>query len=128
MDSTTLFLAKVFGLYLIVFGIFMVVRKKNFLERINEFMENPSARFFSVFVTLILGILLVVSHNEWTMSWGVIITILSWWVFIKGVLRLFYPEIDQKWAHMFDKDSVYYPTVVITLALGIFLMYMGLVT
>ncbi len=125
MDGSTLFLAKVFGLYLTILSVLMLVRRESFTARIDTLLASSATLFFSAIVTLILGILLVVSHNIWIMHWTVLITILCWWVLIKGVLRLFFPEIDKKWTNAFIKTKSYYSSAVIMLVLGILFLYLG---
>ena len=112
MDETTLFLTRVFGLYLSIVGVLLLFAKERVGERITQLLESPETRFFSAVVTLMIGILLIVSHNVWTMNWVVLITILSWWVLVKGLLRLFVPEIDRHWTHGFLQNRVYYPVAV----------------
>ncbi len=125
MDGPTLFLAKVFGFYLTILSVLMLVRRESFIARVNTLLESPATLFFSAIVTLIIGILLVVSHNIWTMGWAVLITILCWWVLIKGILRLYFPEIDRKWTTAFTKTNVYYSSAIIMLVLGIFFLYLS---
>ena len=128
MDETTLFLTRVFGLYLSIVGVLLLFAKERVGERITQLLESPETRFFSAVVTLMIGILLIVSHNVWTMNWVVLITILSWWVLVKGLLRLFVPEIDRHWTHGFLQNRVYYPVAVVMLLLGLFFLWMGFVT
>ena len=127
MDETTLFLTRVFGLYLAIVGLLLLIEKERIGTRITQILESPETRFFSAIITLMIGILLIVSHNVWEMSWVVLITILSWWVLIKGVLRLFVPGIDKRWTHGFLKTGVYYPMAVLMLLLGIFFLWKGFI-
>jgi len=128
MDETTLFLARVFGLYLAIVGVLLLFEKKRVGTRITQLLESPETRFFSAVITLMIGILLVVTHNVWAMNWTVLITILSWWVLVKGLLRLFFPEIDRHWTHGFLRNKVYYPVAAIMLLLGLFFLWMSFVT
>jgi len=121
----SIFLARVFGLYLLIVGLAMLFNRKVILIAVNNMLQQPGLLFFSAIVTLILGILLLEWHNIWIASWPVVITVLSWLVFVKGALRVLYPQIDQKWGKAYENSGFYYSMSVITVALGIFLVYQG---
>ncbi len=89
--ETTLFLAKVMGLYLLVIGLHMPFRRKEITRLIEDFVENRPLVYITSIFALILGLLLVVSHNVWVAGWPVIITLLSWMVLIKAVVYLMTP-------------------------------------
>jgi len=63
MFETSLFLAKVFGLYFVVISLFMLLRKEIFIARITDLLESSASRMVMAFMTLVIGILLIVSHN-----------------------------------------------------------------
>lgn len=91
------FLAQAFSLYFVVMGLAVLINRGEWLSIIDQFFENKAVLLFSGVFTLILGILLVLSHNIWVMDWRVIITFFSWTTFIKGVGLLVFPE---KWFAM----------------------------
>ncbi len=123
--GTSIFLAKAFGVYFIVVAIFMLVNKEVFQQRVKAVMESQAALFVLAVVTFMLGIILVLVHSVWVLGWPLMITIICWLTFIKGVLRVVYPQIDQKWARYYDSDKALYITGVSCLLLGLILAYFG---
>ena len=61
----SIFLARVFGLYLLIVGLAMLFNRKVILIAVNNMLQQPGLLFFSAIVTLILGILLLEWHNIW---------------------------------------------------------------
>ena len=74
----SVFLAKVLGLYLVIVAPAALLNRKHFPRLIKEFSDSLAMVVLSGFVALVLGLLLVVSHNVWTADWRVIITLLGW--------------------------------------------------
>ena len=121
----SIFLARAFAIYLIIISIAILFRRKSFLDNINAMMEHRPTLYLSAIITLILGILLVLSHNLWVANWQVVITLLAWFVLIKGTVRVLFPEWDDKWKHTFDSKKVSTTIGIIALIIGIYLFVMG---
>jgi len=121
----SIFLARVMGIYLLVMSIAMFTRKQQFQEMIELFEKNPTCMTVAMIMTLILGIMIVVSHNVWVMGWPVVITILGWWMLIKGLLRLFFPKVISKMISFVQHKSPYLAIGGLCFLLGLFLICKG---
>lgn len=120
------FLSKVIGIYLIIVSLSIIVNFPQFAIYLNDLLNNVSIMFITGFFTLILGILMVVSHNVWQWNWRLLITILSWVTLIKGSTLIFYPHFIDKATILFIQNSTMaYIAAIIDLFLGILLMYFG---
>lgn len=123
--DTSIFLAKVSGLYLGIIAVAMLIHGQKFRNLIPE-MSSPIFTFIGGAIALLLGILIVVSHNVWVAKWPVLITILGWLALIKGVVRLLFFGVSTTINEVYRKNSlVYYVTVIVLLAAGIYLSYTG---
>lgn len=122
----SVFLAKVIGLYLFVLCFGFLVNKKNLKPILIDFLKSPPLVFLSGFLALIIGLLIVTSHNIWVMGWPVLITIIGWLSLIKGVIRVICPQFVvtkvQKWI---KNDTFYYTAFIIFLIVGLILIYYG---
>lgn len=87
----SVFLSKALGIYLLVVSVCMLINMPYFFVRVQLLMHDPNAMFITGFMTLILGILMVLSHNIWLWNWRVLVTIVSWLTFLKGVSVLACP-------------------------------------
>ena len=122
----SIFLAKTIGLYLVIVSTALMLKADEFKPMMLEMLKNPSLVSFSGILTLIFGILIVVSHNIWVMDWRVIITILGWLTLLKGIMRLFYPEFVMKKAtKCVENKASYNIMMLITLFIGLVLLYFG---
>lgn len=121
----SIFLAKLLGLYLTIVSIAMLIHAQKFRNLIPD-LTTPAFNFLGGVMALLLGLLIVLSHNIWQADWRVLITLLGWMTLIKGVARLFIPNAANKLSVKYIENSaVYYVTVVILLIIGIYLSYVG---
>lgn len=120
------FLAKVIGIYLFIVSIALFLNVHQFVSYVNSLINNVPLMFVSGFITLILGILLVVSHNIWQFNWRIIITLIAWLTLFKGMTLIFYPHfIDVVTAVFIVNMTVAYIGAAVDLLLGLILIYFG---
>ena len=119
----TLSLASMIGWYMIIFSLLLLCKHEYVRSITDNIMENKGLFFIVTVITVILGLLLVTSHNIWMIGWPVIITIFAWMVLISGLVRLFCPEI----VHKIWRSSSYNRTTlnimgVMFLVVGLYLL------
>jgi len=120
------FLAKVIGLYLLIVALGMLIQTQHFLNSVNLLIHDAPAMFVAGFMTLILGLLLVVSHNIWERSWKVLVTVIAWVTLVKGASILFCPQyMDIATTGFMRSTEAMYISGCIDLALGVLLSYLG---
>ncbi|KTD17604.1 hypothetical protein [Legionella jordanis] len=120
----TLFLGKVIGWYFVIVALWIVIRQELANAIISETIAHRALLFFMAIITLILGLMIVISHNVWVMGWPVIITIVGWLMLIGGLLRLFFPEIGVRIAQAWLRKPVYFwIAAAIYLIIGLYLLY-----
>ncbi|RUR18515.1 hypothetical protein ELY21_07375 [Legionella sp. km535] len=121
---TTLFLATVIGWYLVIVGLYSLFQYEQLKSVAAEIMGQRGLFFVLAIMTLILGLLLVTSHNIWVMSWPVVITIFSWLVLISGLIRMFCPDTANKMRQSFLNNPVKMKiAAVVSLLVGLFLLF-----
>jgi hypothetical protein len=57
-----------------------------------EVVKSRVQLWLSGVLALTTGLAIVLSHNEWDLSWEVIITIIGWLAILRGLLRLLIPQ------------------------------------
>ena len=120
----SIFLAKVIGLYLLIVPAAVLLKRKQFAELANEFAANRAIVFLSGLFALVLGLMIVVSHNVWTADWRAVITVMGWLTLAKGVIRIFFPEKLASFA--IDPSSTKWTLAsIVLLGLGLYLTYAG---
>ena len=123
--ETSIFLAKVMGIYLAIEGLALIVNKKYLIKVIRELLKTKGVIYIFSFFTLILGIMLVVGHNIWTKDWVGLVTLLGWLILVKGVMNVLFPKIGLKMAEKFTPSSWYTPTGVALIVVGAYLAAKG---
>ena len=124
--NLSIFLAQALGLYLIFLSIAYILNRKRFKPLLVDMMNNPGLMFVVGVIALIMGILMVVSHNIWVKDWRIIITIIAWMALFKGINIIFFPnflnKISKKWIY---NNNLYYITFFFTILMGAVLLYFG---
>ena len=121
----SIFLAKVIGLYLLITSV-IVLKKPRLQEVIDELSRNKGMKVVWGLFTLILGILMVVSHNIWTDGFRIVITLIAWIVLLKGALIIWLKDSTYKeWVNKFNNESFLTAVGVGYLILGVYLTYVG---
>lgn len=125
MDKSK-FLSKVLGLYLLIISTSMYIHMSEIPKLLTGFTTFPALLLTIGFITLILGLLMVLSHNIWQWNWKVIITILAWVILLKGISIILFPHIMIN-ITMFFVDNQYfqYGAYGFDFLLGAYLTYMG---
>lgn len=120
----TIFLANVLGWYLVIVSVLLLARRDLVINAMREMMRQRSVMLLVGIITLIIGLLMVVSHNIWVVGWPVIITIFAWLTLIGGLIRLFCPEsVFKIWNKVVDRSEKMIACGVISLIIGLFLLY-----
>ena len=122
--EATQFFAKFWGLYLIVMAFLMLIRKEQIKSLFTDIVEDEKMAQMCGFFPLFLGFATITLHNQWSMSWEVIITIIGLWATIEGVLLIGWPKAIIR---MVDNlvEKFYWPGFALSLVLGIYLFYMA---
>jgi hypothetical protein len=123
--TTSIILAQILGLYLIIMSVAMLVNKRYYQDAMIVMLQNSGVMFLTAIITLLLGVLLIVFHNIWVLDWRIVITILAWLGLIKGIVRMFFPKVIVKWSNSIQNDRVYCISLGICTALGVYLAYKG---
>ena len=122
--STTYFLATVLGWYLVIMGLLLLSKREELIALMKDVVGQRSLLFVVAFITFIMGLLMVVSHNIWVMGWPVVITLFSWLILISGLIRLYFPDTVYKmWAEFVDKPVGLIVSGVVIMIIGLFLLF-----
>ena len=125
--ETSIFLAKIIGLFGAISTLAILVRYKRYLEIEEDATRNPVMIYVSGFFILIIGVLLTVSHQVWTLDWRVLITIIGWLTFLKGTLRILFPETIKKLIKKKKYDRRFLLAEVTVLLVSLYLVYQGFI-
>jgi len=89
----SLFLAKLFDLYLLTVAVLWVVRGEAISKVLEEFFASRPMLFLSGLLALAVGIAIVIGHSVWELNWRGLITLIGYLSIAKGIARIGYPEV-----------------------------------
>ena len=125
--ETSIFLAKVMGLFGLISAMAIIINYKQSLALEKEAAKSPLFIFTSGFFILMLGITLVVSHSIWTADFRGVITVLCWSVLVKGMGRIFFPDGVRRLLEKKQSNRWFMVGEVVVLILSLYLLYYGFI-
>ncbi len=127
MSPLTIFLAKLIGLFTLIFSVALVLRHEFFITTVTALMRDHLILLIFAMIALSAGLAMVLAHNRW--SGGVltiVVTLLGWVFLIRGLVLLFLPSdlLDAFFAAIGFAER-YYLYAAIPFLLGLYLTYAG---
>ena len=119
----TLFFAKLWGAFFVVFGSLFIATRQ--LGKTIEMTDDRAFVISTGYITFLMGLVTVILHNVWTWDWPVVITIIGWSTLLKGISKIGFPEMIHEQAQRFQKKQ--WLSAVFLLTLGVWLLWMGFV-
>lgn len=122
----SLILAKILGLYFLAIGLAFLINPERFKRLFPQIAKDENFLLLGAIMALFIGATIISLHNEWSLGWPLIITLLGWWSLIKGFVLLSYPESIQ-WSSFIQNQSetTYRIISLLYMVLGAFLLYKG---
>ena len=93
-----LIVAKLLGTYLVVSGLFLLIRGKTIPHLLKDFFGHPAIVYLTGLILVALATLLIVENNVWNGSWYSVIAVFGWLILLKGLGYIFFPEVLQRMA------------------------------
>lgn len=90
--ETSIFIAKILAVVYCAIGIGVLLNTDYYKRAFDEMINNPGLMSLRGLIALTLGFLIISSHNVWEAHWTVLVTIIGWLAFTKGISILVFPE------------------------------------
>ncbi|MAG11754.1 MAG: hypothetical protein CMI52_03020 [Parcubacteria group bacterium] len=119
-----LFLAKAWSLCFVIISLALLANKKT-VKTMMSFASNDAFLLGTGFLSLLIGILHVLSYNVWEADWRGVVTFLGWAVLAKGVIRLANPGFSKRMLKKFGKGDGLRPWLFVSLVIGLYLGYVA---
>lgn len=123
MDETSIFLAKFWGWYLIIFFLILSFNPKRIVQVIKD-LEDQKFVILISFVAIVIGLLNILFHNIWEDDWRLIITIIGWTALLIGLSLFIFPKRTALWLDYLNIKFVQVLYMMLFF-LGLFLLNMG---
>jgi uncharacterized membrane protein len=121
--TNSIFLAKFWGWYLIIFFLILSFNPKRIKQIFNHLKDEKFLIIFS-FVAIIVGLLNVLVHNIWEPSYKLIITLIGWLSLFIGLSLFMFPK---QTVNSLELINIKLVQIIYTLLffVGIFLLNIG---
>ncbi|MCX7551736.1 hypothetical protein [Xanthomarina sp. F2636L] len=118
--DTSIFLAKFWGWYLIIFFVILTFNPRRIKQVFND-LRDEKFLIITSFVAIIVGLLNILFHNIWDPNWKLIITLIGWMALFKGLTLFTFPKQTVKRLNYINVKFVQVIYMLLFL-LGIFLL------
>ena len=85
--------AHILGSLYIIIAIAMLIRPDGYRKMATEFFASPALCYTGGIVALLLGLVILALHDDWTGSLNVVVGILGWLATLKGAILIIYPSL-----------------------------------
>lgn len=90
MDNS-IFLAKFWGWYLIIFFLILSFNPKR-IKQIFTDLNDEKFLIITAFVAIIVGLINILFHNIWELTWKLILTLIGWISLFIGLALFIFPN------------------------------------
>lgn len=121
-----IFLAKLFGLYFLIIGIIVLIRRKAVMPAIAELANNRSVLLTLAIIELGAGLALALAYP--TIQWSVsgLFSIIGYMLVVEGLLYLAAPyRATQRFIKGFNKSEWFMAGGVVAVLIGAYLVAYG---
>lgn len=121
----SVFWARLLGTFTVIVAGGAFFKIDSFNAWLSELSNNHGLLMVMGVFTLLLGITIVISHNVWR-GWPIIVTILGYWIIIKGIALLYFPQLVQNAMVFWQGKNVFWAPLP-ALGIGLILLYFGFI-
>ncbi len=85
-------IAMIFGPFLTLLGLWMILYRENANKTYASIRETPSVMFLRSGINMLLGLFIISAYNQWDKDPTLLVTILGWVLLLRGAVSLYAPQ------------------------------------
>lgn len=113
------------GIVYLAVGIGMLFNPDFYKKVFGDFVLSPSVLYFSAAAITAVGFIIITFHNIWQPDISLIVTILGWAMFLKGITILIIPKMYEKMVDWFKSTGKIRSISVLVIIIGVILSWLG---
>jgi hypothetical protein len=107
------------GILFVIISVMLYVRKTRLDDLFDDFRTNSALIYLGGYMALLLGLFIVLSHNDWSNAASILVSGFGWMAAIKGGVLLIWPEMGLRMIPQPGTMSKFViPAAVVTAAIG----------
>lgn len=115
--------AKILGIYLVVSGLFLIIKGKTIPHLLKDFFDHPAIIYLTGVILIFLSSMYLIQYNIWDGTWRVLVTFFVWLVLLKGLMYIFFPQIlNEEFVKKFRNSFGTYGVIAILVGLYLFFL------
>jgi hypothetical protein len=115
-----LYLAKLLGLYFIIVGIVILIRRKSVMPTVKELASSKALLMVMAIFEIIAGLAIVLSFPMVTWNLGGVLSIVGYMMVVEGIIYLALPSrAVQKFVGWFNRPGWYIGGGILAVIVGI---------
>ncbi|MFH1366226.1 MAG: hypothetical protein ABIG99_02465 [Patescibacteria group bacterium] len=115
--------AKILGIYLVVSGLFLIIKGKTIPHLLKDFFDHPAIIYLTGVILIFLSSMYLIQYNIWDGTWRVVVTFFVWLVLLKGLTYIFFPQIfNEEFVKKFRNSFGAYGALAILIGLYLFFL------
>ncbi len=91
--QNAMWLASIFGPFLMICGIWMLFYRSNVMKVITSAKNTPGVVYVLGVINLLIGLTILSQFNVWMWELPLLVTLLGWVLLIRGLLYYFMPHV-----------------------------------
>jgi uncharacterized membrane protein HdeD (DUF308 family) len=117
MPAFTMYFAQVTGLYFIILGIILALRKRHFVELMPKLAENEPFILFAGMIRLIIGLAVLIGNGPWgPTALQIVVALTGWIMLVRGIAMLLVTtEQQRRLIDYWRRDITYYVATAVVL-------------
>lgn len=120
----TFFLAQIIGVYLVIAGVSGLLYPGRMMKALKEYTRSSLLPYFDAVLALLLGLVVVLTHNVWDTLEAGIVSAFGWIALIEGLALFLLPEDTVKsLTKWFTDPAIMKGVMLVTTAAGAYLVY-----
>lgn len=124
MLNNAVTLAGIFGPVLLILGIWGILYQKDAKDLASWVRKNPNVLYVGAVINLVFGLTILNMYSTWTWSEPLLVTLLGWLLFVRGLFIFFIPKLVLRMFSMKQGWGIFFSFVVILW--GLILCRLGL--
>ncbi len=120
----TLLVAKILGIYLVVSGLFLMIKGKTVPHLLRDFFDHPAIVYLTGIILIFLSSMYLIQYNIWDGTWRALMTLFAWVVMLKGLAYIFIPQALSE-ASIKRFKGLFGVYGLIAIVVGIYLFFLG---